>query len=101
MTDKRVRDKNRETWTNLRTYELSYRHGNDALPQTRYFQSESAEEAFSAFFRSFDGNTSDLVIINMTVENPYSSTHEAVNVHELLAQNPEYAGILVDNNQLN
>ena len=100
MTDKQIRDKNRKAWTNLRHYELSYRHGNDALPQTRYFQSESAKEAFNAFFRSFDGNTSDLVIINMTVENPYSHTPEAVNVRELLAQNSEYSEILVDNNQL-
>ena len=98
MTDNKLRDKNRKSWTKLRHYELSYRHGNDALPQTRYFQCESPEAAVDAFYESFHGNTSDLVIVYMTVDNPYSSVPETVDVSEILTQNPKYAGILVDNN---
>ena len=96
MTDNKLRDRNRKTWTNLRHYELSYRHGNDALPQTRYFQCESADDAFEAFVRSFHGNTSNLVIVSMTVENPYSHAPEPVDVAPLLTQDPKYAGIMVD-----
>jgi hypothetical protein len=100
MTDSKLRDRNRSSWTNLRHYELSYRHGNDALPQTRYFQCESPESAFDAFVEAFHGNTEDLVIVYMTVENPYSHIPEEVDVHEILTQNPKYTGILVDNAQL-
>tara|TARA_A100001037_G_scaffold63293_1_gene55356 strand:+ start:67231 stop:67536 length:306 start_codon:yes stop_codon:yes gene_type:complete len=98
MTDNKMRDRNRKSWTNLRHYELSYRHGNDAIPQTRYFQSESPEEAFDAFYKAFHGKTSDLVVVYMTVDNPYSSVPEIIDVRELLAQNSKYAEILVDNN---
>lgn len=100
MTDKQIRDKNRKAWTNLRHYELSYRHGNDALPQTRYFQCETPEEAFEAFFRSFHGKTSDLVIVCMTVENPYSHIPEAVDVHEILTKDSKYKGIVIDSDPL-
>ena len=100
MTDNKRRDRNRSSWTNLRHYELSYRHGNDALPQTRYFQCESPESAFDAFFAAFHGNTEDLVIVYMTVENPYSRESEEVDVHTILTQNPKYAEIKVDTTQL-
>ena len=95
MTKNTTRDKNRKSWTNLRDYELSYRHGTDALPQTRYFQCETAEDAFEAFFRAYQGK-SDLVILRMTVANPYSHVPETVDVHEILTQNSKYAGIVVD-----
>ncbi len=100
MTDSKRRDRNRSSWTNLRHYELSYRHGNDALPQTRYFQCESSESALDAFFAAFHGNIEDLVIVYMTVENPYSREPEKVDVRAILTQNPEYAEIKVDNSQL-
>ena len=95
MTKNTTRDKNRKSWTNLRDYELSYRHGTDALPQTRYFQCENPEDAFDAFFRAYQGK-SELVILHMTVDNPYSHEPEIVDVHEILTQNPKYAGIVVD-----
>ena len=100
MKNNTMRDKNRKSWTNLRDYELSYRHGSDALPQTRYFQCETAQDAFDAFFRAYQGK-SDLVILHMTVENPYSHMPEKVDVHEILAQNPKYAGIVVDTTSQN
>lgn len=100
MTDNKLRDRNRSSWTNLRYYELSYRHGNDAIPQTRYFQCETSEAAFDSFFEAFHGNTENLVIVYMKVENPYSHISEEVDVHEILTRNSKYEEIKVDNAQL-
>ena len=100
MTDKQVRDNNRKTWTNLRQYELSYRHGTDILPRTKYFQCESPSDAFDAFYRSLHKKTESTVVVYMTVDNPYSHKPEIVDVHELLTENPKYTGITVDNDQL-
>ena len=93
MTEKKARDRNRDTWTNLRQYELSYRHGNDTIPQTRYFQCETVEDAFNAFFKSFHGKTDGLAVVSMTVENPYTHTPELVDVQEILTNNHKYSDI--------
>ena len=71
---------NRKQWNRLFDYEIVYHFNNDAIPQSKYFTSESPEDALGCFRNSMKNRQKSLFIDEFTKFNPYTNQKELLDI---------------------
>ena len=75
-------NRNKKQWNRLFDYEVVYHFNSEVIPQSRYYKSESAENALSCFKLSMKNRLDDLFIDEFTKLNPYSNQKELLDIPE-------------------
>ena len=77
---KTITKQNKKQWNRLFDYEIVYHFDTDSIPQSRYFSSESAEQALSCFTNTMKNRMANLFIDEFTKFNPYSNQKELLDI---------------------
>ena len=79
--DKRLITKqNKKQWNRLFDYEIVYHFNSDVIPQSKYFKSESPEQAFNCFQDSMKNRLTSLFVDEFAKHNPYSNQKELLDI---------------------
>tara|TARA_X000000950_G_C13907368_1_gene657510 strand:+ start:4023 stop:4286 length:264 start_codon:yes stop_codon:yes gene_type:complete len=71
---------NRKQWNRLFDYEIVYHLDSDIIPQSKYFKSESPEQAFNCFQNSMKNRLNSLFVDEFAKHNPYSNQKELLDI---------------------
>lgn len=77
-------NRNKKQWSRLFDYEIVYHFNSDVIPQSRYYKTESSEQAFSCFKLSMKNRLDDLFVDEFTKLNPYSNQKELLDIPEII-----------------
>lgn len=79
--DKRLITKqNKKQWNRLFDYEIVYHFNSDVISQSKYFKSESPEQAFTCFRTSMKNRLHNLFVDEFAKYNPYSQQKELLDI---------------------